>query len=309
MKLQLGVNLSFAGTRFTEPEEWTKIVAEELELRYVQFFSDLLDPVFSPPEVREKTCAKIKALCKKYGLIIHSNFSGTIPHCLNFLFHPEEKMRKAAIRWFENGIEDTVRMGCKGYGSFLGALTRRSLMDTDKKNHLIEEIFKIWRYLSQVGKKKGLHFMLFEPMSCGREIPSTIEDTKWWYEKLNEVSELPVYVLVDVGHGNINSGNEKDASPYAWLEELGDKILAVHLQQTDKTSSKHWPFIPFYNEKGIIDAKKIISILSRTKNSSDEIFLFLEVIYPPFEPLDSLTLDHLKKSVSYWKEILELKNE
>jgi len=309
MKINLGVNLSFVGTRFTEPEEWTKIVAEELKLKYIQFFSDILDPIFSPPEVREKTCQKIKKLCSKYGLIIHSNFSGTIPHCLNLLFHPDEEMRKVAVRWFENGIEDTIRMGSRGYGSFLGALTRRSLRDLDKKSFLIKETLKVWKHLSRVGKKKGLEFMLFEPMSCAREIPSTIEETKWWYEKLNQVSELPVHILVDVGHGNVHSGNEKDGNPYAWLEELGDKILVIHLQQTNRSSSKHWPFIPAYNEKGIIKPEKIVSTLSRSRGEG-EVFFFLEVNYPPFEPMDNLILDHLKSSVIYWKNILKvIKNE
>ena len=43
MRINLGVNLSFAITRYVEPEEWTKIVSQKLELKYIQFFSDLLD--------------------------------------------------------------------------------------------------------------------------------------------------------------------------------------------------------------------------------------------------------------------------
>ena len=303
MAVNLGINLSFVGTRFTEPEEWTRIVAKEFRVKYVQFFSDLMDPIICPPDVREKTCKRIRQLCNNYGLIIHSNFSGTIPHCLNLLLHPDKKMREVAVKWFENGIEDTVRMGSKGYGSFLGALTRKSLLDQDKMRNLIDETLKNWRHISIIAKEKGLEFLLFEPMSSEREIPSTIEQTKWWYQKLNEVSELPVYPLVDVGHGNVNSGNKKDADPYAWLEELKDKILVVHLQQTDRSSSKHWPFIPAYNERGIIDPQRIMSILS--KNKKKEVFLFLEVMYPPFEPADKLIVEHIKTSITYLKEIID----
>lgn len=302
MAINLGINLSFAGTRFTEPEEWTRIVAEEFKVKYVQFFSDLLDPIICPPDVREKVCKRIKELCKQYGLVIHSNFSGTIPHCLNLLLHPDREMREVALRWFEYGIEDTIRMGCKGYGSFLGAFTRKSLLDSEKKKNLIDETLKNWEYLSRVGKEKGLEFMLFEPMSCEREVPSTIEQTKWWYEKLNEVSELPVYLLWDVGHGNVESPDKKDADPYVWLEELKDKILVVHLQQTDRSSSKHWPFLSSYNERGVIDPERIASVLSN--NKKEEVFLFLEVMYPPFEPMDKLIVDHVKSSIIYLKEIL-----
>jgi len=302
MQINLGVNLSFVGTRWVKPEEWTRIVAEDLKVKYVQFFSDILDPIFTPLNLREKTCDKIKKLCQRYGIIIQSSFSGAIPHCLNLLFHPDKEMRDASVKWFENGIEDTLRMGSFGYGSFFGALPQKSLLNNEEKDSLIEEFLSKWHYLSKVGKEKGLKFMLFEPMSCRREIPSTISETKWWYKKLNEVSDLPVHLLIDVGHGNVNSSERKDADPYAWLKEFSKETLVIHLQQTDRLTSKHWPFTREYNQKGVIDAKRIIKIF---QDREREIYFFIEISYPPFEPFDEMILDHLKESVDYWKNALE----
>jgi len=340
MQINLGVNLSFVGTRWIKPEEWTRIVAEDLKVKYIQFFSDILDPIFTPLKLRRKTCHKIKKLCQRYGIVIQSNFSGTIPHCLNLLFHPDKEMRDAAVKWFENGIEDTLQMGSFGYGSFLGALPQKALLDDKEKNSLIEELLSKWGYLSKVGKEKGLKFMLFEPMSCRREIPSTISETRWWYKKLNEVSELPVYLLIDVGHGNVDSPNRKDVDPYAWVEEFSRETLVVHLQQTDKITSKHWPFTKEYNRKGIIDAERIIKIFqnrgekeiypvrkgSVRKSGNDRenyeemrvgfkapselsngVYFFIEIMYPPFGSFDEMILDHLKESVNYWENALKNK--
>ena len=51
-KRHLGVNLSFAMNRYAEPEAWVRIVTKALKLKYVQFFTDLLDPLFSPTSFR-----------------------------------------------------------------------------------------------------------------------------------------------------------------------------------------------------------------------------------------------------------------
>lgn len=302
MRINLGVNLSFAITRYVEPEEWTKIVSQKLELKYIQFFSDLLDPFFTPPSIRSEICQKIKNLNKKHNLEMHSVFSGTIPHCLNLLLHPDERMRRAALKWYEGGIEMTSEMECPGYGGFLGAFSKRDVQDERKKKVLLNELIDHWGYLSRLAKKRGIKFLLFEPMSCIREFPSTISETKWLYQKLSESSELPVYLCLDVGHGRARSGNERDANPYAWLREFAPKNPVIHLQQTDRMTSRHWPFIEEFNRRGKIEAKKLIRTLKG--GGTKETFFFLEIMYPPFEPFDDLVLDDLKESVNYWRKAL-----
>jgi len=141
-------------------------------------------------------------------------------------------------------------------------------------------------------------------MSCEREIPSTIKETKWFYQRLNENSSLPFELCLDTGHGRRISGEAEDNNPYAWLEEFKDNNLVIHLQQTDRMASRHWPFTEDLNQKGVIQAEKVINIL---KNNKKDIFFFLEVIYPPFEPFDELIIDDLKKSVKYWKKALNIK--
>jgi len=303
-KMHLGVNLSFAMNRYAEPEEWVRIVTEELKLKYVQFFTDLLDPLFSPPSFRYRMCEKIKKLCKENSLKIHSVFTGTSPHCFNLLLHPEKEMRKFTLKWYEEAIKMSAQMDSSGFGSFLGAFSKKDLKNKERKESLTEELIEHWHYLASLAKKEGLKFLLFEPMSCEREIPSTIKETKWFYQRLNENSSLPFELCLDTGHGRRISGEAEDNNPYAWLEEFKDNNLVIHLQQTDRIASRHWPFTEDLNQKGVIQAEKVINIL---KNNKKDIFLFLEVIYPPFEPFDELIIDDLKKSVKYWKKALNIK--
>ncbi|MGC9054682.1 MAG: hypothetical protein ACP5KS_12465 [Candidatus Hydrogenedens sp.] len=44
MPIVLGINTGFAINRFVEPDDWTRIVSEELGLQVVQFTADLLNP-------------------------------------------------------------------------------------------------------------------------------------------------------------------------------------------------------------------------------------------------------------------------
>ncbi len=50
-KVELGINNCFAIGRYPEPEEWLRIVKEELGLQHVQFSFDLLDPVIIDEEI------------------------------------------------------------------------------------------------------------------------------------------------------------------------------------------------------------------------------------------------------------------
>lgn len=299
--IHLGVNLSFAMNRYVEPEEWAKIVKEDVGVKYVQFFTDLLDPFFSPSSFRSRMCQRIKELCGKKSLKIHSVFTGTSPHCFNLLLHPEKEMRKFALKWYGEVIKMTSQMGSSGFGSFLGAFSQKDLNNKERKKVLTEELIENWHYLASLAKREGLKFLLFEPMSCKREPPSTIKETKWFYQKLNEHSSLPFKLCLDLGHGRKTSGETVDDNPYAWLEEFKEDGLTVHLQQTDRIVSRHWPFTKDFNQRGIIKAEKVIDILKNNKG----IYLFIEINYPPFEPFDEYIKEDLKKSVEYWKKALK----
>ena len=52
--MDVGVNLCFAIKRWPEPEQWARIVADELGVASVQFTMDLIDPWW-PADLRAAT--------------------------------------------------------------------------------------------------------------------------------------------------------------------------------------------------------------------------------------------------------------
>ncbi len=297
--IKLGMNAAFAACRYPEPEAWLKIVGETLNLRYTQFFSDLIDP-----KVEEKTkkrlCLRTKRAAKRYNVTIHSLFTGTAPHWSHFLLHPDKGMRKDANLWWEKYIKMAPLLGAKAVGSFLGSFSAKDSQNSKRKKQLTEELIKTWCHFAHLAKKEGLEYLMFEPMSVPREMPCTIKETEELYERLNEKSALPIKLCLDVGHGAAISGTKKDRDPYAWIKHFGSRTAVIHIQQTDRKSSKHWPFTKKYNRIGIIDGQRTVEAIKAS--GAKEILLVIEVFHSFFEPMEYKVLDDLKESVDYWRK-------
>ena len=298
MKIRLGINAAFAACRYPEPEVWLKIVGEELNLRYVQFFSDLIDPKVEE-KTKKKLCRQTKKAARKYKVAIHSLFTGTAPHWSHFLLHPDKGMRKDAIGWWENYIKMAPLLGAKAIGSFLGSFSVRDSQNPKRKKELTEELIRTWHHFARLAKKEGLEYLMFEPMSVPREMPCTIRKAEKLYRKLNQNAVLPTKLCLDVGHGAAISGTKEDKDPYAWIKHLGSRSAVIHIQQTDGKSSKHWPFTKKYNKIGIIKAEKVLEAIE--KSGAREILLVIEVFHSFFEPAEYKILDDLKESVNYWR--------
>ena len=298
-KIMLGMNACFAVGRYPEPEEWLEIVGKKFDLRYCQFFSDLIEPRIEK-ETKERMCKRTREAARKYNVTMHSVFTGTAPHWCHTLLHPDEGMRKDALTWWESFLRMTPMLGAKAVGSLLGAFSKKDVENPERRKALTDEIIVKWHYLSRLAKDTGLDYLMFEPMSVRREIPSTIAETEELYERINKGASLPIRLCMDIGHGAARSGKEEDRNPYAWVERFGARTPVLHIQQTDGISSKHWPFTPEYNKRGIIKPEKVLDAISRS--GADEILLVLEVFHSFFEPMEEEVIDDLLRSVEYWRK-------
>ena len=92
MKLELGINCGFAVNKYVEPEEWTRIVGEELGLKHVQFVADQLNPSL-PAYYVDTQVERILAASQRYGITIDSVFTGSFTR-VNHLMNPDSEARK-----------------------------------------------------------------------------------------------------------------------------------------------------------------------------------------------------------------------
>ena len=70
MSYKLAINTGFAVNRYPLAEEWIDLVANKLEVKYVQFTSDLLNP-YLPEKIYFKEAENIQKLISKNDLIIN----------------------------------------------------------------------------------------------------------------------------------------------------------------------------------------------------------------------------------------------
>ncbi|MFD0672414.1 sugar phosphate isomerase/epimerase family protein [Cohnella sp. GCM10027633] len=293
MKLELGVNLGFAINKYVEPEVWARIVAEEMGLRNVQFVADLLN-AFLPEDIIREQAERIRDSVDRYGLNVTSTFTSSFTR-VNHFMHPDAKQRKAWLEWFKRFARLSREMGAKTTGSHFGILTFEDYDNPVRREYIIAEGLKHWQELSWYCKELGMPHLLFEPMSIPREMANTVEDTKELLARLNDGAGIPFKLCLDVGH----APHPDDRDPYRWVRELGSVSPIIHLQQTEKDHSRHWPFTDEYNKLGIVHGEPLLEALEQA--GAEEAELVLELSHREAWSTEFRIIQDHKASVDYWK--------
>ncbi len=302
-EILLGVNNCFAIGRFPEPEEWLRVIKDELGITHVQFCYDLLDPVIIEDDLFKTKCLYIKKLADERGVAIDTAVTGEVSHKFNLLLDPDPDMRRCYLRWYEKMVRAGGLLGVEGSGIYVGTLSEKDQRDPIRRESLTEILMDEIAHLTLVAKDEGQRYFLWEPMSIPREMPCTIDETKGIIERVNHKSHVPVRLCLDVGHGYIRSDDPRDRDPYAWLRELAHISPTIHMQQTDGKGSRHWPFTEEYNSLGIIVPERVFEAIEAS--GAEKAIITFEFFYSAHAIPDESALENLKISVDYWQEALQ----
>ena len=246
---------------------------------------------------------EIYQACKENNIEIHNYFTGEMTHCVNFLTHPDERLKSGGVRWCKGAIDIASTIGARAIGSNFNNIPlyirRDEILYQKTLDYLLSTIAELTKY----SKEKNLEFLLWEQMYSPSEVPYTISQTKEYFKKLNSISSLPVKLVIDVGHACCQNFDcsEDDTNPYKWIEECGYLSEVIHLQQTDGLASRHWPFTKEYNKKGIILPELILESIEKAK--IDKIYLIFEIFFP-LEVSEKTVLSEMVETVEYWRKYL-----
>ncbi len=303
MKINLGVDICFALKRWPNPDEWIDIVKNELKLDLIEFDSDFLDPLYNRNSYID-IAYEIRELTKKNNIKIHNYFTGNITHSVNFLTHPDKRLKNDSYAWCIGAIDIASILCAGGIGANFNNIPHAVRGNRKLLAGMIKEFLDDIIKLADYSGCKDLNFILMEQMYSPSELPYRITQAGGFISYLNRRSKIPVKLVIDVGHMcNQNFKHSyKDSIPNEWIRHLGKITEVIHLQQTDQFKSQHWPFTEYYNKKGIIKPKEILDAIQ--SSGTKEINLIFEVFSPLYKD-DHTVLKEMKESVDLWKYEIE----
>jgi D-erythrulose 1-phosphate 3-epimerase len=298
---RLGINTGFAVNRYSEPEEWVRIIGDELGVQITQFTADMLN-VDLPKKIIYKQVDRIQKACETYKVTIPCTFTGGFTR-VNHLAHPDPDIRRHWIEWFKRFVDLSIDLGSSSMGSHFGIFTHLDNNNSNQRNIRRQQNIDGWHEVANYAKDKGLEFISWEPMSISREQGETISEARKLHNDVNLDSPLPFKICLDVDHGDLSSSDPRDTDPYEWLDEFAIESPLIHLKQTNANKSGHWPFIEEYNKVGRIQPKKILQTLIEKKVK--KVDFFLEPSFKEREPYDSTVINVLKESVDFWRQLVK----
>jgi sugar phosphate isomerase/epimerase len=293
--MNFGINLSFAVKRWPEPPVWARFVSETLKLNRVQFTYDLLDP-WSPESMRRSMAAEVRRAARDWNITIEGAFSGLANYCYDGLLHPSPDGRLISKEWWKRALELAAEMGAESSGGPLGAMSMKDASDSKRRELLYQDLLESVEELSRVAAAAGLKRFLVECTPLTREIPYTVAQAGKLVADLEGRCQVPVRLLIDVGHALYQPLYGPKANMVEWLNGLGHQIGAFHLQNTDFQSDSHWGWP---DSRGLFD---VVAFAQEVRKAGlDEVPAYLELFYP-FELDDESVRKSVESSVRHCLE-------
>ena len=294
MRARLGINTCFAVKRWPRPGDWARIVRDELGLEVVELSLDLIED-FGGRQRRDQ----VRSALDEYGLRAETVFTGLAAYSLNLLMHPDEERRRAAADWYLSVVDLAARVGARGAGGHVGAMSVPDWPDPVRRAERWSGLRQSLAEIAAAARSAGLEYLLVENLASHRE-PSTIAGLETLLTE-GDAAHAPVRLCLDVGHQCVPGTTGPDRDPYAWLAHFGGRLAEVQLQQSDGLADHHWPFTPERNEAGLIDPGRVLDALAEA--GAEDVLLVLEVI-PAFEQDDAQALAGLRASAELWQAAL-----
>jgi sugar phosphate isomerase/epimerase len=298
-RFDLGINTCFAVKRWPEPERWAEVVRDVLGLDLVQHSLDLVH-LDGPEALAARQAETVRAACDRFGLRLHSTFTGLAAYSSNLLLDPDPAARRWAEDWYERAIRFTAEVEGIGTGGHVGAFTVADHRDPARRRLLWGELKAALERLAASACETGLDVLYVENLAAARE-PSTMGQIEDLITQGDE-EHVPLALCLDVGHQVVPGTTGEERDPYAWLARLGARAPVVQLQQSDEHGDHHWPFTPETDTTGRIDPDHVLHVLSAS--GAEEVALILEVI-PPFEQDDDAVLRDMSVSAERWRSALD----
>jgi len=260
-----------------------EIVRDRFGLHHVEMVPDIdFGPAFyiTAPEAFRSHHWKIADAARNLGISIESVL--TFYRDTGAIAETDPALRESVYRVGLSILEQASCYRCRYASSELFSIPREIAEDPEIFSSIHDSALEIWKRWLTDARTLGLEGMLIETASAYREGCSTIEDTRATLEVLdryhqeNPTSTVPVGLCYDTGHGisEEESQDPRDRDFRAWFDAFPDRILEIHLKNTDPEFQETFHFGD--DRTGIIEPGEVILAI-RDRLRVERLLLFLEV--------------------------------
>ena len=169
--MEIGLNLSFAVKRWTEPVQLARMCKNDFRVRHIQFTWDLIDPWW-PEKERNKLVREYRDAFESEGLFIDATFGGIAGYIYSQLLSPTETQRNISFEFFKRSIDMTIEMGADIMGTPVGGMSYNDSRNPARRSELYGLMLEYLRELASYGKKKGLKEIHIEATPLDTEFPT-----------------------------------------------------------------------------------------------------------------------------------------
>lgn len=199
-KIYLTMDNSFATKRWTEPDEWARVI-HDLGITYVEASADTeADPFYCGEEYLSEWMERVHAASAAHGVKIANFYTGYTTYRTLGMAHPDPRIRSRIV---DGWLKVVARMAARlkaGLGFYIHAFSEAMLQDRQKYLQAVDVLYstlaEIARYAGEIGPVP----IILEQMYTPHQVPWTIEGTFDYLAQVSRRSGYPSYVALDTGH-------------------------------------------------------------------------------------------------------------
>lgn len=199
-KIYLGIDNCFASKRWTEPEEWERVI-KDLGLYYVEASADTeCDPLYMGAEYLADWCEKVKAAKEKTGVSVANLYSGHGTYATLGLAHTDARVRARFLNDWLKPMAKTASTVGAGLGFFCHAFSDSTLQDPARYEFAYNTLISDLANLAAYSKEVGCTPIGVEQMYSPHQAPWTVDGAKEMIRAIYKIAGAPLYITVDTGH-------------------------------------------------------------------------------------------------------------
>lgn len=252
-RIHLGIDNCFAIKRWTEPDDWGRVV-KELGLKYVEAVPDLeCEPMLTTDDYRKDWIDKTNRMRDELGVQVVMFYSNDSTYDSIGFSHPDERVRRCFVdQWFGKFTDMAAAIG-SDIGYYVQATPENLLYSPDGRKEAYEHAKQCMIDVNRMAGEKGIKHVVLEQMYTPHQPPFSIQGMEDLMKEITARSEYPFYFTEDVGHHcplyirpdrkKIESAVERynqDGFISAWLGSLEALDIFTESAKTGKLSDASW---------------------------------------------------------------------